>query len=127
MRKIDIVNKEDNNVDKKHDNRYIVCIRTVLNQWPGLISATCIGIIYMVYNYVRFNNVFEFGHNYLPEFVNSKDGQFNMSYVLTNLYRIFVRQVNVKDNMGLDYVMFDGFNVFVANPIFIIFLVLSVE
>lgn len=106
------INNKDNNI-----------VNILLKQWLGLLSAAVIGVVYMVYNYVRFDNPLEFGHNYLPEFIESPDGQFNVKYIVFNLYRIFIRPIRLKKNMALDFDKFDGFCVFVANPIFIIFLV----
>lgn len=50
---------------------------------PAMIAAA-----YCAYNYVRFGNIFEFGHNYLPEFTNSENGQFSLSYVTQNLQNV---------------------------------------
>lgn len=112
------------NIDRKDSkNKYSNVIVTLLRQWVGLISAAIIGVIYMIYNYVRFDNPLEFGHNYLPEFIESPNGQFNVKYVIFNLYRVFIRPLRIKENMGLDFDKFDGFCVFIANPIFIIFFV----
>lgn len=104
-------------------NKIVDRIKVVVKQWPGIVCAAVVGILYMIYNGVRFDNPFEFGHNYLPEFMESKDGQFNIKYIPLNLYRIFIRSVTLKKNMGLEFSKFNGFNVFIANPIFIIFLV----
>ena len=42
------------------------------------------------------NDPLEFGHNYLPEFIESPDGQFNIKYVVFNLYRVFIRPLKLK-------------------------------
>lgn len=50
-----------------------------------LLPAVCIGGGYMLLNALRFGNPLEFGHNYLPEFMNSEAGQFSLSYLPANL------------------------------------------
>ena len=47
---------------------------------PGLILGLGVAACYAAYNYARFGNIFEFGHNYLPEFTRARDGQFSLSY-----------------------------------------------
>ena len=41
------------------------------------IGAIVIALVYMTLNYMRFGNVTEFGHNYLPEFTEAQYGQFS--------------------------------------------------
>ncbi len=92
----------------------------LLKQFPGLISAAVIGMTYMLYNFARFDDPLEFGHNYLPEFIESKDGQFHTNYVMYNLYRMFIRGIKIKKNWGLEFTIFDGFWMYIANPIFLL-------
>ena len=51
--------------------------------WP--LPALLIAGSYMLLNQVRFGSPFEFGHNYLPEFLRAQDGQFSLSYLKNNL------------------------------------------
>lgn len=74
----------------------------------------------MLYNYARFGNVMEFGHNYLPEFTGSEKGQFSLSYILPNLYNLLLRPVTLKAGLTLEYPLFDGFMFYIANPMFLI-------
>ena len=92
----------------------------LLKQFQGLISAAAIGMCYMLYNFARFDDPLEFGHNYLPEFLESKDGQFHTNYVMYNLYRMFIRGIKLKKNWGLEFTIFDGFWMYIANPIFLL-------
>ncbi len=87
-------------------------------QWRCLIGPVLIGACYMAYNYVRFDDPLEFGHNYLPEFVRAEHGQFHWSYLLPNLKHLFT-PVTMED-LQLSFPLFQGFIFFVANPIFII-------
>lgn len=95
--------------------------RSVLSQLPCLIAPALIGGAYMAYNYARFGNILEFGHNYLPEFTASEKGQFDLSYIGENLYNIWLRPVLFADGGSLEYPVFDGFMFYIANPVFILF------
>ena len=85
---------------------------------PAIVVMTG-AAVYMWYNWIRFDNVFEFGHNYLPEFTQAENGQFHISYLLNNLRNIFLRQVKILPSGKLEYPQFDGFAFYVVNPIFI--------
>ena len=85
-----------------------------------LIIPAFIALCYMLYNYVRFGNVLEFGHNYLPEFTESEKGQFSLSYILPNLYNLLLRPVTLRADLTLEYPLFDGFMFYIANPMFLI-------
>ena len=50
-----------------------------------LIMPAAVAVALASYNFVRFGSVFEFGHNYLPEFLRAEDGQFNIKYIPANL------------------------------------------
>jgi Gpi18-like mannosyltransferase len=102
-------------------------LRLMLGQLKCLIGPAIIGAAYMIYNYIRFGNPLELGHNYLPEFVNSPDGQFNLSYLLPNLYNLFIRPISLGSNGALVYPIFDGFMFYIANPIFIIWFICLIK
>ena len=54
--------------------------------WAWLIAPACVGLAYMALNAARFDNPFQFGHDYLPEFTRSPDHlQFSLSYIPENL------------------------------------------
>jgi hypothetical protein len=96
--------------------------------WPALLRAQAkcliapvfIAAAYMAYNYARFGNVLEFGHNYLPEFTGSAHGQFWPGYIPANLYNLFLRPVAVSGGLALAPPYFDGFMFYVANPVFLL-------
>ena len=48
-----------------------------------------VAVSYMVLNFIRFGNILEFGHNYLPEFIRAEDGQFHINYVGENVKALF--------------------------------------
>ena len=92
----------------------------IRGQIRSLIIPAFIALCYMLYNYVRFGNVLEFGHNYLPEFTESEKGQFSLSYILPNLYNLLLRPVTLRGDLTLEYPLFDGFMFYIANPMFLI-------
>ena len=89
-------------------------------QLPCLILPACIGGGDMWYNYVRFGNPLEFGHNYLPEFLEAPDGQFHLSYLLENLRNILLRPVTITAGGRLEFPYFNGFLFYVANPLYLL-------
>ncbi len=61
----------------------------ILKHFTWGIPAGVVALSYMILNYLRFGNIFEFGHNYLPEFLRAEDGQFHLNYVEENLKALF--------------------------------------
>lgn len=55
----------------------------ILNKADWGLPALGVAISYMVLNYLRFGNIVEFGHNYLPEFVYEHK-QFSTDYLANN-------------------------------------------
>ena len=99
----------------------------IRGQIRSLIIPAFIAVCYMLYNYVRFDNVLEFGHNYLPEFTRSEKGQFSLSYILPNLYNLLLRPVTLRADLTLEYPLFDGFMFYIANPMFLIWFAVVVK
>jgi len=89
-------------------------IRTFL-LWS--IPAVALGGFYMMLNTLRFGSVFEFGHNYLPEFVEAQDGQFAAVYMPQNLHRIFLRMPAFNAEQRLEFPWFDGVAFWLVSPI----------
>ena len=69
---------------------------------PVLLAAS-----YMALNFLRFGNVFEFGHNYLPEFQRAEHGQFGLAYLLPNLLNL-LRPVTLTADGSLQFEHFAG-------------------
>ena len=90
----------------------------IRGQIRSLIIPALIALCYMLYNYARFGDAPEFGHNYLPEFTGSEKGQFSLSYILPNLYNLLLRPVTLRAGLTLEYPLFDGFMFYIANPMF---------
>ncbi|MDR0273329.1 MAG: hypothetical protein LBI27_08445 [Clostridiales bacterium] len=85
-----------------------------------------IGIAYMSLNYARFGSIFEFGHNYLPEFLEAEHGQFGMAYVAENIGRMF-RLPQLGENGTLDFYHFDGVAFWLVSPIVVSYLIFYVN
>ena len=103
---------------KEHKKGFFM---TWLYQIEGWFAAAVVGASYMVYNYVRFKDPFEFGHNYLPEFLEAENGQFSSVYFMENIKNIFTRSIDFEENGKLIFTQFDGFLFYIANPMFLIF------
>lgn len=86
-----------------------------------------IAVWMLAYNYVRFDNAFEFGHNYLPEFTDYEGGQFSLEYVGRNAFNLLLLPPKLTEELGVDIPSFDGFMFYVANPLFIVYFVLLVR
>ena len=80
-------------------------------------GALVVGIFYMWLNFARFGNIFEFGHNYLPEFIEAEKGQFHISYLPKNLYSL-IRLPHIGQSGRVIMERFDGMNLFLASPVF---------
>lgn len=94
-------------------------LRSLVRQLPGLLPAALIGGAYMWYNWARFGNILEFGHNYLPEFTATENGQFHLSYLPQNIKNILLRPVTIDGQGRLSFPYFDGFLFYIANPLYI--------
>ncbi len=99
--------------------------RSLLSQWKYYVFPLLIGLAYMWLNYARFDNPFEFGHNYLPEF--ETEPQFSLSYIPGNLFRLFLNPISIDNALNLTYTRFNGFMFYIANPIFIIYFIFFVR
>ena len=85
-----------------------------------------IGAAYMLYNYLRFGSPFEFGHNYLPEFVEAENGQFSPAYIPQNL-RSLIRLPQISSGGTITFPKFNGVSVFLVFPIVIPCLVFAIR
>ncbi len=82
------------------------------------IPLIIIAIIYMSYNFARFGNPLEFGHNYLPEFTTSEKGQFSFAYFLDNLKDLLRFGISFDEKMHLTFDQ--PFCFLIANPIILV-------
>ncbi len=92
--------------------------RALLRQWRYCLGAAAVALALMGYNYARFGDPLQFGHDYLPEFTEAEHGQFALCYLWPNLRRILFEPVRIQ-NGTLSFPVFDGFMFYVANPLFL--------
>lgn len=90
--------------------------------WPGIVLGLCVAAAYAGYNYVRFGNPLEFGHNYLPEFTRSAHGQFSLSHLAANAKRFLLGLPVYRTAEGWEFEKF-GCSVFLGNPMLLILVV----
>ncbi|MCR5608863.1 MAG: hypothetical protein K6G26_07340 [Lachnospiraceae bacterium] len=105
--------------EAKDDKESFVKI-IIKGQGKSFIAPLVVAIVYMWYNYVRFDSPFEFGHNYLPEFTESQYGQFNIVYLWDNLKNLIFRGITIDKAFKIDIPRFNGFLFYIANPLFLV-------
>lgn len=102
--------------DKKAKKSFRQIIRI---KWKSFIPAGIMAFSYMLLNALRFGSITEFGHNYLPEFVNSEEGQFGTAYFGNNLKMLFnLPEINEEGRMMID--SFGNLSIFIVSPIIIV-------
>ena len=92
--------------------------RTLARMLPHLAAPAIVALALGAYNYARFGNPLEFGHNYLPEFTRDPDQpQFGLQYVAGNIANL-LRLPWFEENR-LMFPMFNGFAFWMVNPIYV--------
>lgn len=100
----------------------ISIIDNIKLQWKSAIPMLIIAVSYMALNYARFENPLEFGHNYLPEFIEAENGQFSFAYISENIKTLFrLPEISFTDKWV--YQEFNGTNIFIISPIFLSFII----
>ena len=89
---------------------------SIVKLLPGIISGLLIAGLYGIYNYIRFDNFLEFGHNHLPEFSFQGGTQFSFSHLGKNLIQYVFALPFEQTADGLSMKAF-GFSLFLSNPI----------
>lgn len=95
-------------------------LKKFINNIYYLLPAIIIGTIYMCYNYIRFDNILEFGHNYLPEFIEAEHGQFSLQYLLPNLKKLCFSFIKINNKLDLSFGF--PFCFLIANPVIVLYL-----
>lgn len=99
--------------------------KNIKANWKSVIPMAIIAISYMMLNFARFGNPFEFGHNYLPEFTEAEHGQFSIVYIAENMKSLLrLPEISFKDKWN--YQAFNGTNIFIVSPVFVSYIVYSV-
>ena len=89
---------------------------------PGLIAGLLIAAAYAAYNYARFGNPLEFGHNHLPEFSTQGGKQFALAHIPQNAKWLFTCPPFRIQDGAIVPEMF-GSSMFFSCPVFICWLV----
>lgn len=90
----------------------------ILRRLKWIIPAGAVAVSYMLLNYLRFGNIFEFGHNYLPEFVRAEYGQFHIHYIKENV-RALLRLPEFTEDGKLVINSMGNLNLFIVSPVFL--------
>ena len=107
--------------EDRKEERKLVSLAFVRKFLLWSIPAVILGGFYMLLNALRFGSVFEFGHNYLPEFLEAKDGQFAPVYMAQNLHRIFLRMPKLGADGRIEFPGFDGCAFWIVSPIVLVY------
>jgi len=102
---------------KQHTSLKAAVIRLI----PGGCLGLCVAGAYAWYNWIRFGNIFEFGHNYLPEFSWQGGTQFSLSHLSKNI-QTFILRLPFYQTDGVWTLQSFGFSFLLASPVFLIFL-----
>ena len=89
---------------------------------PGFALGLSVALAIGIYNYCRFRNPLEFGHNYLPEFSFQGGIQFSLSHVGNNM-KTFVWGLPFDVNEGALSLKKFGFSFLIACPLLTVMLV----
>lgn len=88
------------------------------------IPAIILGTFFMWLNYSRFGSIFEFGHNYLPEFVRDYHGQFHPSRIPRNFRMMFLEtDISYHIEQGFPFDGHTSFAFWLASPILVSYVV----
>lgn len=92
--------------------------KTLLKMLPYLIAPALVAVALDWYNWARFGNPLEFGHNYLPEFTRDPElPQMGLKYVGGNILNLL--RLPYFNDGRLEFERFNGFAFWLANPIYV--------
>ena len=92
--------------------------KTLRAMLPYLVAPAAVALALGWYNWARFGNPLEFGHNYLPEFTRDPElPQMGLKYIGQNIRNLL--RLPYFENGRLEFVRFNGFAFWLANPIYI--------
>ena len=93
--------------------------RTLARMVPYLVAPALIALALGLYNYLRFGNPIEFGHNYLPEHTRNPDEpMMGFKYVWKNILNLMRLPRFEENRLVFNEVQFSGFAFYLANPIY---------
>jgi len=97
-------------------------MRTFVRCTKYILPLAAAGVCAAAYNHIRFGNIFEFGHNYLPEFKYAP--QFALEYVPENFLEILKLPGAHNENF---WPRFNGTLFFLVNPVYVLLAVRMVQ
>lgn len=104
-----------------HENK--ICVRGIVAKAaPGIFLGLGVAFVYAWYNWYRFGNPFEFGHNYLPEFSWQGGVQFSLSHIAANV-RTFILGLPFHRENGTWSLSLFGFSFLAACPVFLVMII----
>lgn len=103
----------------KEENPEGTFLQMLKKKWTWCIATGILALSYMILNFLRFGNIAEFGHNYLPEFTRTTTGQFNLSYLLPNLKCLIRLPGTGSEGKALTFFTADGMAFWLITPMFI--------
>lgn len=89
-------------------------VTTLVRCIPYVLPLAAAGLTVAFYNYARFGSLFEFGHNYLPEF--QAEDQFGLKYILPNLLEV----LKLPGTGDTFWPQFNGTLFFLVNPAYVL-------
>lgn len=98
--------------EMKQGKTFVQALRGL--RW-GIAAGLAIACAYGAYNFARFGNPLEFGHNYLPEFSFQGGTQFSLAHVSDNVRQFIFGSPFDIAGKSVTFKKF-GFSVFLANP-----------
>ncbi len=114
-------------VRKWDEMRGINLVRLIQKKWYWALPTVFIAVIYMMLNYERFGDPFEFGHNYLPEFLRAEKGQFSLSYIPKNLELLLRLPQGEIGKEALTYHTFDCMAFWLIAPMSIVYAIVWMQ
>ena len=93
---------------------------------PGVGLGLCVAFLLGLYNFIRFGNPLEFGHNYLPEFSFQGGVQFSISHVIGHLRTFLWGWPLENTTTGLVFKQF-GYSMLLACPTLLLMLIGAVN
>ena len=93
---------------------------TARGLWKGVALGLCVAGALAAYNVARFGDPFEFGTNYLPEFMRSQYGEFSLNHLPGNIVSfVFGLPFDIGADGTLSLKRF-GFSLLIANPLLLL-------
>lgn len=88
--------------------------------WWWVLPPLAVGVLLMGLNFARFGNVFQFGHDYLPEFAAEKaNGQFSLAYLPQNMGYLW--RLPKFQNGAVQFPLFNGSAFWLYSPMVVTF------